>query len=148
MKVILLEDVQGTGKKGDLVNVKTGYFQNFLAKQGLALQATPEVIKKWRAMEKQRAKEEEARRQEALRLQKKLEESELTLKAKAGESGKLFGAVTAQDIADALHKELGLEIDKKKIEIREPLKSLGHHQVEIRIYPEMVARLPLTIEEA
>lgn len=148
MKAILLKDVQGTGKEGELVDVKPGYFNNFLAKQGLALQATPAVIKKWKQLEAKKAKEEEARRQEALKLEEKIAASKVTIKAKAGEAGKLFGAVTSQDIADALKSQTGIEIDKKKIEISDPLKTLGSHQVDIRIYPEMVAKLQVYIEEA
>lgn len=148
MKAILLKDVQGTGKEGELVDVKPGYFNNFLAKQGLALQATPAVIKKWKQLEAKKAKEEEARRQEALKLDEKIKGSKVTIKAKAGEAGKLFGAVTSQDIAEALEKQVGIEIDKKKIEISDPLKTLGSHQVDVRIYPEMVSKLQVYIEEA
>ena len=148
MKAILLKDVEGTGKAGELVDVKPGYFNNFLAKQGLALQATPAVIKKWKQAEAQKAKDEEARRQEALKLDEKIGQSKVTIKARAGEGGKLFGAVTTQDIADALEKQVGIEMDKRKIEIADPLKTLGSHKVGIRIYPEMVSQLQVFIEEA
>ena len=148
MKAILLKDVEGTGKEGELVDVKPGYFNNFLAKQGLALQATPAVVKKWKKREAQKAREEEARRQEALKLDEKIGQSKVTIKAKAGEAGKLFGSITSQDIAEALKKQVGIELDKKKIEIAEPLKTLGGHKVDIRIYPEMVSQLQVFIEEA
>lgn len=148
MKAILLKDVEGTGKEGELVDVKPGYFNNFLAKQGLALQATPAVVKKWKKREAQKAREEEARRQEALKLDEKIRQSKVTIKAKAGEAGKLFGSITSQDIAEALKKQVGIELDKKKIEIAEPLKTLGGHKVDIRIYPEMVSQLQVYIEEA
>lgn len=148
MKAILLKDVEGTGKEGELVDVKPGYFNNFLAKQGLALQATPAVVKKWKKREAQKAREEEARRQEALKLDEKIGQSKVTIKAKAGEAGKLFGSITSQDIAEALKKQVGIELDKKKIEIAEPLKTLGGHKVDIRIYPEMVSQLQVYIEEA
>lgn len=148
MKAILLKDVEGTGKEGELVDVKPGYFNNFLAKQGLALQATPAVVKKWKKREAQKAREEEARRQEALKLDEKIGQSKVTIKAKAGEAGKLFGSITSQDIAEALKKQVGIELDKKKIEIAEPLKTLGGHKVGIRIYPEMVSQLQVYIEEA
>ncbi|WP_053942621.1 50S ribosomal protein L9 [Kallipyga gabonensis] len=148
MKAILLKDVEGTGKEGELVDVKPGYFNNFLAKQGLALQATPAVVKKWKKREAQKAREEEARRQEALKLDEKIGQSKVTIKAKAGEAGKLFGSITSQDIAEALKKQVGIDVDKKKIEIAEPLKTLGGHKVDIRIYPEMVSQLQVYIEEA
>ena len=125
MKVILIKDVDGLGKEGDLFNAKPGYFNNYLAKNGLAVLANPDVVKRWKAKKKEEEKEALKRRE-----------------------GRLFGSVTAQDIADALNKELGTDIDKKKIELKDSIRNVGNYHVDVRVYPEIVANLKVQVEEA
>lgn len=145
MKVILLEDVKKLGKKDELVNAKTGYARNFLIPNGLAIEATPANKKKW--MEEQaRLKEEfKQNKAEAEALKAKLEELDLVVEKKSGEEGRLFGSVTAQDIADSL-KEKGFEIDKKKIELSENIKTAGRYTVKVRVFPEMTADLKVEVK--
>lgn len=144
MKVILLKDVADVGKEGDLVNVKPGYFNNFLAVRQLAVQATPEALKNWKAIQKQKKKIEAANREEAEKVKAQVEAMKLTLKAKAGENGRLFGSVTSQDIVDGLAAQ-GVEVDKKKIDLDEPIRELGEKQVAIKVYPGIKASLAIEV---
>ncbi len=148
MKVILIENVDGLGKAGDLVNAKPGYFNNYLAKNGLAVLATPDVVKRWKAKKKEEEQEAQQRREDAQDIKKKIEDCQVVIKAKGGEGGRLFGSVTAQDIADALNKELGTDIDKKKIELKDSIRNVGNYHVDVRVYPETVASLKVQVEEA
>lgn len=145
MKVILTSDVKSLGKEGELVNAKTGYARNFLIPNGLAIEATKENMADW----KERKKIEEQQRQEDVKeaqdLKDTLEKVELKIKTKTGEGDRLFGSITAMDIADALKKQEGIEIDKKKIELKDNIKSLIKTTVPVRIYPEIVANLQVEI---
>lgn len=145
MKYILIEDVKSLGKKGDLVNAKQGYARNFLIPNKLAIEATKENLEKWEADNKQKREEERIRRQEAENLKKKLEGITIKVKAKTGASDKLFGSITAIDIAQALENQEGIAIDKKKIELADNIKNLGRYRVDIRIYPEVVAQCPVEV---
>lgn len=147
MKVILLKDVDGLGKAGELVNAKAGYFNNFLAKNGAALEATPAVIKKWKADNKKREAEEAKNRAEAMKLKEELEAMTIKVQAKGGGTGKLFGSITGQDIAEAIKKQGGPDIDKKKIELKESIRQVGDFTVDVRVYPEMTAALKVKVSE-
>lgn len=145
MKVILLEDVKSLGKAGEMVNAKTGYARNFLFPNNKAVEATKENKEAWEA-EKQRQKEEfEANKAEAENIKDKIEGLDLVINMKTGADGRLFGSVTAQDIADAL-KEKGIEVDKKKVELKENLKLTGGYTVDVRVFPEMIAKLKLSVQ--
>lgn len=144
MQVILKEDVKDLGKIGDIVEVKDGYARNYLIPRGLAIEANPKNIK---ALEHERRKIQEAAKKVRLSaedLRSKISEKTIIIKAKAGEEDRLFGSVTAMDIADALKKE-GIDIDKKKIIIEEPIKRLGDYVVTVKIHPEVSAQLNVQV---
>jgi large subunit ribosomal protein L9 len=144
MKVILVEDVEGLGRGGEILDVKDGYGRNFLLPRKLALKATKSNLKiveqKKRIYETQRIKE----KQEAEELARKIAELSLTIVKKVGESDTLYGSVTTGEIVDALKNE-GFEIDKRKIEMEEPIKTLGMFIVKVKLYPEVVADLKVWV---
>lgn len=144
MKVILLCDVKGKGKKGDIIEVTDGYANNFLIKNKLAQFASKEAIN---INKGQKASEEFRRAEEkslALNLRKKIEKLSLKLPVKCGESGKLFGAITTKEIAEALQKQ-NIEVDKRNVVLKENIKSLGTYQIEIKLYPEISAKIKLEV---
>ncbi len=146
MKVIFLQDVKGQGKKGEIKNVSEGYAQNFLIPRGLVRPATEGNVK---TLEQQTAAELKRKAQEkedAIQLGKKLEEITVELKAKAGEGGRLFGAITSKQVADALEKA-GVKLDKRKIEMPEPIRSLGVTQVSVKLHPEVKSTLKVHVTE-
>ena len=147
MKVILLKDVDGLGAAGDLVNAKTGHARNYLLPRGIAVEATPANKAKWSQEQKDKKAREEKEHKEALELKKQIEELNLTFKSKAGEGGKLFGSITSNDIADKLKKEHKINIDKRKIELKDNIKDLGITSVGIRVYPEILATLKVLVAE-
>lgn len=147
MKIILLKDVKGLGKEGDLIDAKDGYARNFLFPKKLAVEATPGNRKKWKKRKDiQKAKEKEEEK-EALKLKEKIEGLNVELKGKAGEGGRLFGSITSKDISDTLMKEHNVKIDRRKIELKDNIKTLGTTQVEIRVYPEISASLKVKVVE-
>ena len=147
MKVILLKDVKGLGKAGDLVKAKDGYARNFLIPKGLAVEATKSNLSKWeKDMELKRQKEKEEY-EEALKLKEKIESITVEIKSKAGEGGKLFGSITSNDIARELKNQHNIDIDKRKIELKDNIKSLGTTDVIIRVYTELTATLKVKVIE-
>ncbi|MBR0456349.1 MAG: 50S ribosomal protein L9 [Firmicutes bacterium] len=145
MVVILLKDVKGTGKAGDVVKVSDGYARNMLIPKGLAKEATQGNV---RNLEKQKAIAEEKRAEERAAAQKKAEELEkitLIVKSKGGENGKLFGSVTSMDIAKALQEQEGITIDKKKIDIPGPIKQAGKSQAVIKLYQDVSAKITVEV---
>lgn len=147
MKVILLEDVKGLGKKGEMVNSKVGYFRNFLSPKKLAIEATPANKKAWEEEQLRKAEIFKENKELALQLKEKLEAANIVVKAKGGGDGRLFGSITAGDIADQINKDLGLEIDKKKVELKENIKTDGVHKVGIRVFPEILAEVAVKVEK-
>jgi large subunit ribosomal protein L9 len=144
MKVILKSDVERLGKTGDVVAVAAGYARNYLLPRGLALEATARSMEQ---IEIDRKRAEKARQQkaaDAAALARKLEQISLTVSKQAGESDKLFGTVTAMEIAEALEKE-GHEIDKRKIELEEPIKTLGIYTVPVRLHADVTAKVKLWV---
>lgn len=146
MKVILKQDVKGSGKKGDVVNVSDGYARNFLFPRGLAIEANAANLKNL----KSRKDAEEHRKAQELERAKKLADKmkglNVEITAKAGENGKLFGSITNKEIAEALNKQHKIKIDRKKIVLDEPIKSLGELTVEVKIYPEITSDLKVVIK--
>ena len=147
MKVILLKDVKGLGKAGELVNAKDGYARNFLFPKKLAIEATEANLKKWKEDMAKKKEQEQAEYEEALKLKKKIESISVELKSKSGEGGKLFGSITSKDIAEALKKQHKIDIDRKKIEMNNNIKPLGTVNVEVKVYPEVSATLQVNVVE-
>ena len=146
MRVILRREVAGLGRPGDVKDVADGYAQNFLLPRGFAVEATPGEMKVLaRARDAKRAKQDRAHA-DAEELAKRLSETTLMFRLKAGEQGKTFGSVTSKDIADALKSEHKVDIDKTKIHLPEPLKALGAHKVEIRLLTDVRANVTVAIE--
>lgn len=145
MKVILLKDVKDLGMAGELVNSKTGYARNFLFPKGLAIEATPANLKQWEAEQKEIEDKKEKEKEEALELKAKIEKITVELKGKGGEGGRLFGSITSKDIADKLKKQYKLNIDKKKIELKDNIKTAGITNVDVRVYPEITANLKVNV---
>lgn len=148
MKVILTENVVRVGKKGELIDVKPGYFRNYLRPNDLAIVADKENIKKLEAMQAELKAEEEKNRKIAEDLKEKIEADSVTIKVKAGEEGKLFGSVTTQDVADAL-AEKDIEVDKKRVSFatNQDIQELGDYTASIRLFPEVIAELKVSVEE-
>jgi large subunit ribosomal protein L9 len=145
MEVILYDHVKGLGRQGDLVKVSEGYFRNFLKPKKLAEEATPAALKRYETMKKKAVELATQKAGEAKELAARLASVTVTMKAKAGTGDKLFGAVTNADIAKALESQ-GFIIDKKQIETPEPIKTLGPHEVSLKIHPEVTAKIKLNVE--
>ena len=147
MKVILLEDVKGLGKKGDLVNAKDGYARNFLLPKELATEATEGNVKVLKQQKKSEKRKVEIERENALKLKEKLEEISINIEGKAGEGGKLFGSITSKDIVDELFKQYKIKIDKKKVIMDENIKTIGTTIVDVKVYTEIIAKLKVKVVE-
>lgn len=147
MKVILTENIKGTGKKGDVIEVRDGYARNFLLPKGLALPASEGNIKRFEHVLKEFEKKKERLIRTAGDIKAKLEGLTLSIKKKAGQDGRLFGSVTSQEISDLIKKETGFDIDKKKIEIEEPIKSIGVHTFSVYLEKDVVAYVKLEVEK-
>jgi large subunit ribosomal protein L9 len=144
MNVILKADVKGQGKKGDIVNVSPGYARNFLFPRKLAVEATEqsraELAAENEAVAQKRAKE----KADAEALAKQLEQHRVTLTTQAGDGGKLFGAITTKHIGEAL-TEAGFDVDKRKIQLADPIKTLGTHQIQVKLHPDVTATVAVDI---
>ena len=148
MKVILLQDVKGKGKKGQMIEVSDGYARNFMLPKKLAIEATPDAVNTMRMNDKA-TQERIAREKAAAReVSKKLRELTLVVKAKGGGAGKLFGAVTNDAIAAELKASTGIALDKRKIVISDPIKNVGTYTVTCKLGYEITAPLTVKIEEA
>ena len=133
MEVILLKDVKGTGKKGEIHNVAAGYAQNYLIKNGLAKEATNAAKSALQAKKKASAREEQESLENAKKQKEMLEESAVEIYEKASDDGRLFGSITTKKIADAMDEQLGVKVDKRKITQKIPMRSLGAQTVEVKL---------------
>jgi len=141
MKVILLQDEKKIGKKGEIKNVNDGYARNFLFPKGIAMEATPANLKVAENKQRQQELKKAQELDEANMLKASLEKvSGITVKAAAGKNGKLFGAVTNKDVADAL-AAIGLDIDRKKINLKDPVKEAGRYEAEVKLYAGVSAKI-------
>jgi len=147
MKVILLQDDKTLGKKGEVVNAKEGYARNFLFPKKVAIEATPANMK---VLENQR-KMQEQKEQEILAEAKKLEEElvkiTLVIKTKSGENGKLFGSITTKEIAELLKETHNIDIDKRKLELEDSIKSVGNYTVKVKLHAKVVAKLNVIVTD-
>ena len=148
MKVILLQDVKGKGKKGQMLEVSDGYARNFMLPKKMAIEATPDAINTMRMNDKATQERIAREKAEAMEISKKLREMTLTVTAKGGGAGRLFGAVTNQEIADALKAKSGIALDKRKIVLGDPIKNVGTYTVQCKLGYEISAPLTVKIEEA
>ncbi|MEE1228472.1 MAG: 50S ribosomal protein L9 [Lachnospiraceae bacterium] len=147
MKVILLKDVKSLGKKGDIVEVSAGYANNFILKKKLGIEATGKNVndlKLQKAHQDKVAAEELAAAKE---LAAEIEKKSIILQMKVGEGGRTFGSISTKEIAEAADKQLGYKIDKKKISVDEPIKSLGTHNVKVKLHPQVTANLKVKVAE-
>lgn len=147
MKVILLENIPGKGRAGEIRDVSKGFARNFLLPQGLAVVATPAIIKETEAKLQKEQKEELMDRDKLTELAQQVEGAEVRFKARAGAGDRLFGSVTAADIAEELSRVTGSVIDKKKVDIEKPLRQAGSHEVTIRLAGDIKPQITVVIEE-
>jgi len=146
MKVIFLQDVKGQGKKGEIKEMSEGYVRNFLLPKNLVKIASEGNVKTLEAQKKSEVKRKEQEKQDAIELGKKLEELNIQIKAKAGEGGRLFGAITSKQVAEAL-AALGHKIDKRKIELNDAIRTLGTTQLVVKLHPEVKATIKVQVTE-
>ena len=148
MKVILLQDVKGKGKKGQMLEVSDGYARNFMLPRKLAIEATPDAINTMRMNDKATQERIAREKAEAMAVSKQLREMTVTVTGKGGGAGRLFGSITNQEIADALEKQAGIKLDKRKIVIAEPIKNVGTYTGTCKLGYEISAPLTVKIVEA
>ena len=146
MKVILLADVKNHGVKGDGVDVSPGYARNYLLPRNLAVEATEKNMARLKNKKRVEANRKEQELAEAKEVAKKLEGIKVTLKAKSGENGKLFGSITSKEIGEALKEQHGIDLDRRKIVLNEPIKTLGELELDVKIYPEVTAKLKISVD--
>lgn len=147
MKVIFLEDVKGKGAKGEVKKVSAGYAQNFLIKNKLAVEATPANLSKLKGQQNRAEKDAAEELAEAKSLKEKVEQVTVKMKAKSGEGGRLFGSITTKQIADVLAKTEGIKVDRRRMELPEPIRTLGYTNIPIKLHPEVTATLKVHVIE-
>ena len=147
MKVILLQDVKGHGKKGDVVNASEGFARNYLFPRKLAVEATEKNLRELKNKQAAEAKRRQQEFEEAQKLADAISKADVVVKAKSVEGCKLFGAITNKEIADALKKDHNIDLDRKKIVLQEPIRSLGNFELDVKVYPEVSAKLKVRVEE-
>jgi large subunit ribosomal protein L9 len=148
MRIVLRDDVDNLGKKGEVVDVADGYARNYLVPRGLALKASAGSQKQADAMVRNRAARDRRERENAEAVAAQFSGRTISIKARAGGEGRLFGSVTTSDIAEAVQKQTGAEIDRRKLALDEPLKELGGVDVQIRLHPDVVATVHVEVEAA
>ncbi len=147
MKIILKEDVRSLGKKGDIVDVSDGYARNFLLKKGKGVEANAKNLNDLKLQKAKEDKEAQENYEAAVALSEKLGAGEVTIPIKTGEGGRAFGSVSSKEIAAAVREQLGLDIDKKKIQMKETIKELGTQEVTLKLHPKVTAKLTVHVVE-
>ena len=148
MKVIFMQDVKGSGKKGEIKNVSDGYARNFLITKGLAVEATPKNLSDLEGKQASAQHKIDVEKAEANRISEKINDKKVVIKAKAGSSGKLFGAVTSAQIADEIAAQYGQKVEKKKISLKSEIKNFGEYEAEIKLYTGISAKMKVEVTEA
>ncbi|MCT4633385.1 MAG: 50S ribosomal protein L9 [Firmicutes bacterium] len=147
MKVILLKDVKGTGKKGEVINTSDGHARNYLFPRGIAVEANDSNMRKLTHQKASENKRNEEKLQECKDLADKIEAITLKFNGKVGNNGKLFGSITSKDICSRLEKDFKIKVDKRKIELSNPIKDLGDREVAIKVHPKVTAKLKVSVVE-
>ena len=147
MIVILNRDVKGTGKAGEVVKVSDGYARNMLLPKGYATEATDGNIRNLEKQKELQAQKKADDKAAAEKVAAALENAKVVIKTKSGEGGKLFGSITSRDIAEAAKEQTGITLDKKKIQIGNPIKNIGKFTVDVKLYPEVVGKLSVEITD-
>lgn len=145
MKVILLDNIKGVGKKDEIINASDGYARNYLFPKKLAVEATKENLGKLESKNEANKFKKQNEKNDAIEIANKLKELVLTIKVKAGENGKIFGGVTSKEISENLKEQYKIEIDKKKIEVKETIKNIGRFTINIKLYEGVNAKLTVNI---
>ena len=145
MKVILKDNIKGVGKKDEVINASDGYARNFLLPKGLAVEANNENMSKLKAKEDSKAYKKEIEKEEAKKVAEKLAGIQLKVEVKSGENGKIFGGVSAKEIADLLKANYNIEVDKKKIDLKETIKTLGLRTITIKLYDGVIGNLKVDV---
>ncbi len=148
MKIILLEDVKSLGKKGQIIEASEGYARNFILPKKLGVEATPKNLNDLKLQKANADKVAQEQYDAAVAFGKDLETKEVVVKMKAGEGGKVFGSVSSKEIATAAKEQCGMEIDKKKIQMPEAIKSFGVYEVTVKLHPKVTAKLKVKVQEA
>ena len=148
MKVILLEDVKSLGKKGDIVNINDGYARNYVLPKKLGLEANNKNLNDLKLKQANDAKIAQEQLDAAKALATKIEEGKVVLSIKTGEGGRTFGSVSSKEIATAVKEQMGYDIDKKKIQLKDAIKTLGTHIVTVKLHPKVTAELKVSVTEA
>ena len=147
MKVILLEDVKSLGKKGDICDVSDGYARNFIIPKKKGVEATPDNLNNLKLKNANDAKVAKENLENAQALAAQLADKAVVIRVRVGEGGKLFGAIASKEIAAAVLDQTGLEVDKKKIVLADPIKALGYHKVKVKLHKDVTASLLVKVEE-
>ncbi len=147
MKVVLKADVKGTGKKDQMVEVSDGYARNFLLPRGLAVAANAAAVNEVKTKESAKQHHAQVELEQAQQTAKKISGITVVVRAKVGQGGRLFGAVTGKDIAEALNKAAGVTVDKRKVVLDADIKNFGRYEVEIKVYPGVSAKITVAVEE-
>ena len=148
MKVILLEDVKALGKKGEIVNVSDGYARNAILPKKLGVEATPKNLNDLKLQNQHADKVAAENLENAKELARVIAEKKVVVKIKAGEGGKIFGSVSTKEIAQAAKEQAGLELDKKKMQLKEAIKALGTYEIPVKLHPKVTAKLTVQVVEA
>lgn len=146
MKVILLQDVKSVGKKGELVNVSDGYARNFIFKKKLGVEATPKNLNDLKLQKQNEAKVAAENLADAQAFAKEIENKSIEVSIKAGQDSKVFGSVSTKEIALTAKEQLGYDLDKKKMQLKEPIKNIGTYMVPIRLHPKVTAELKVIVK--
>lgn len=147
MKIILLEDVKTLGKKGDIVNVSDGYARNAILPKKLGVEATPKNLNDLKLQNQHADKVAAENLQKAKELAKEVEQKKVVIKIKSGDGGKIFGSVSTKEIAQAAKEQTGLDLDKKKMQLTDPIKALGTYEVPVKLHPQVTTKLTVQVVE-